>query len=62
MSLPCAHESGLSVSEGWSSGQPHSHCVWSYSLFIILIVDATVMADLMKATKEQGQSLLLVEV
>jgi hypothetical protein len=38
MSLPCAHESSLSVLEGWRSGQPHSHCVWSCSLFIIQIV------------------------
>ncbi len=42
-SLPCAHESSLSVSEGWRSGQPHSHCVWSCSLIIILFIDASVM-------------------
>ena len=42
--LPCAHEPSLSVSEGWQSGQPHSHCVWSCSLLIsTLFIDATVM-------------------
>ena len=29
--------SGLSVSEGWRSGHPHSHCVWSCSLLLMKI-------------------------
>jgi hypothetical protein len=43
--LPCAHESSLSVSEGWRSGQPHSHCVCGVCslLIIILFIDAPVM-------------------
>ena len=42
--LPHAHESSLSVSEGYQSGQPHSLCVWSCSLLIIILfIDAPVM-------------------